>query len=182
MNHFKIVIATTSFILLAFSAILFNSCKKKEIKYNDTTLTRPCENVICLNGGNCSDGICQCPKGYEGDKCQYKWNEKFTGNYNAVDDCAISGTPPYQVVITPDINAAFNINLYNIGVICPAKIIKAEVNPEKTSLLVFNQPICGNNWVSGYGNVNGTFINFYLTTRDTVNHTGKVCSIILSKQ
>ncbi len=181
MKKFYLVVLTTSFVFLTFSMIVFNSCKKKDIKYNDTTLIQPCENVVCLNGGNCVDGHCNCPKGYEGSKCEFRWNEKFSGSYIAVDDCN-QNNPNYHVVLSPDASTPYNVNVYNIGIICPDKIIKAEINPEKTSFIIHNQNVCGNNWVSGYANVNGNFINFYLTTRDTINHTGKVCSIILSRE
>lgn len=44
--------------LLAFS-FSFESCTKN-----------PCDGVICLNGGQCSNGTCQCPSGYSGTQCQ----------------------------------------------------------------------------------------------------------------
>ncbi|HMN32529.1 MAG TPA: calcium-binding EGF-like domain-containing protein [Chitinophagaceae bacterium] len=181
MKKIQLVLYTSSFILLSFFMIVMNACKKKEIKYNDTTLIRPCENVVCLNGGNCVDGQCNCPKGYEGTKCEVKWNQKFSGSFIAVDDCNMAN-PNYHVVLSPDAGTPYIVNIYNLGIFCPNKIIKAEVNPEKTSFIIHNQNTCGNNWISGYANVNGNFINFYLNTRDSVQHTGNVCSIIISKE
>jgi hypothetical protein len=37
----------------------------------------PCDTVTCLNGGTCVDGVCHCPAGYTGNRCQ-----------TAVDPCA----------------------------------------------------------------------------------------------
>lgn len=181
MKHIKIAILTSCIVLFSFISIIFNSCKKDDIKYNDTTLIRPCDGVICFNGASCSDGVCVCPKGFEGDKCQIKWSDKFTGSYNATDDCNIGGNPTYSVNITTHPDFAYKMKLYNLGIICPAKIIEAEVNPEKTSFFIPLQNTCGNNYINGYGNINGEFINIYITSRDTITHTGKQCSIILAK-
>tara|TARA_B100000963_G_scaffold302195_1_gene275035 strand:- start:170 stop:838 length:669 start_codon:yes stop_codon:yes gene_type:complete len=45
--------------LLVFALLQLNSCKKD-----------PCETVICLNGGVCNDGLCDCPDGYSGTQCE----------------------------------------------------------------------------------------------------------------
>lgn len=29
----------------------------------------PCEGIICINGGTCVNGICECPEGFEGADC-----------------------------------------------------------------------------------------------------------------
>ena len=53
-------IVTTLLTLLAFGAIVYNtSCKKDQ-----------CSQVTCFNGGNCQNGYCTCPYGYEGDHCE----------------------------------------------------------------------------------------------------------------
>ncbi len=180
MKKIKIVFTTSCIVLFAFLCIVLNSCKKKAIEYNETTLIRPCDGVVCFNGASCLDGLCVCPKGYEGNKCEIKWSDKFTGSYNATDDCNTGGVV-YNVNITPNPDYAYKMRLYNLGVICPAKTVDAEINPEKTSFLIPLQNTCGNIYLSGYGNANGDFINIYLTSRDTVLHTGKQCSIILAK-
>jgi hypothetical protein len=45
--------------MLVFALLQLNSCKKD-----------PCETVICLNGGICDDGLCDCPDGYSGTQCE----------------------------------------------------------------------------------------------------------------
>ncbi len=47
-------------ILLAFIAVCFTSCEEN-----------PCEDVFCLNGGDCFEGECKCPSGYSGKNCDY---------------------------------------------------------------------------------------------------------------
>lgn len=44
----------------SLSLLTFQNCNKAD----------PCEGVICLNGGICVDGFCDCPQGYTGDNCQ----------------------------------------------------------------------------------------------------------------
>ncbi|HLG35835.1 MAG TPA: calcium-binding EGF-like domain-containing protein, partial [Bacteroidia bacterium] len=50
-------------LLLTLSVILlsFSTCKKDS--------KDPCENIHCLNGGSCANGICNCPPGYTGSDC-----------------------------------------------------------------------------------------------------------------
>lgn len=57
MIHMKAKI----FNLLVLVAVLtgFSACN------ND-----PCEDKVCLNGGNCVEGICNCPTGFTGPSCE----------------------------------------------------------------------------------------------------------------
>ncbi len=50
------------FLAGIFPLLLLNlySCSEKS----------SCENTMCLNGGICLDGTCDCPKGFEGTHCQ----------------------------------------------------------------------------------------------------------------
>jgi hypothetical protein len=48
-----------------FSLLLSNGCKKKK---SEPTVD-PCANTVCLNGGTCNDGSCNCPPGYTGADC-----------------------------------------------------------------------------------------------------------------
>ena len=40
--------------------LFFLSCTKDD----------PCMNMVCLNGGACTSGVCECPPGYTGTNCQ----------------------------------------------------------------------------------------------------------------
>lgn len=180
MKNNKLILYTTLFVTAVFSVTLFYSCKKKDIKYNDTTLIRPCENVVCLNGGACSDGQCICAVGFEGLKCESKWSDKFTAFYNTTNDCDL-GAPSFLVSIVPNPDFAYKMRINNMLSVCPGKMIDAVINPEKNSFSIPLQNPCGNYYINGYGNRNNDFINIYINTRDTVTHTGTQCSYVLSK-
>ncbi len=49
---------TLTTIALLFS-LLFLTCQKDG----------PCENITCLNGGTCANGLCNCEEGYTGSDC-----------------------------------------------------------------------------------------------------------------
>lgn len=165
-----------------FVVTLFVACKKKDIEYNDTTNIRPCENVICLNGGTCTDGVCNCAVGYEGTNCNKKWSDRFVGNYKATDECYTGSNEYYMVNILPFPNYASKINIQNLGTACPGQILEASINPERTAFKIPMQQICGNTYVGGEGSINGDYINIYLEQRDTMLHTSNNCSIVLDKQ
>ncbi len=53
--------ALTILSFALFISIVFYGCKNEP---------DPCENLLCLNGGNCVDGLCDCPTGYGGLQCE----------------------------------------------------------------------------------------------------------------
>jgi hypothetical protein len=70
------------FGLLAVTAVAFTSCKDE------------CKDVTCSNGGTCTEGICDCPSGYEGTNCETSWSSAFAGNYNVAESYTITGQAP----------------------------------------------------------------------------------------
>ena len=49
----------TALLLSFFLILFFFACKKD-----------PCKGILCLNGGSCADGLCNCPPGFTGVNCQ----------------------------------------------------------------------------------------------------------------
>jgi hypothetical protein len=180
-NRFQLIASTITCVVLVFCITLIFSCKKdSKIAYNSTTTNQPCAKITCLNGGTCLNGICQCAVGFEGTNCNTAWSKKFTGYYLVNDNC-YTGSATKYVDITDDATRPEIIKFNNMGILCPTSIIEATIGPEKTTFNIPIQNVCGNNYMSGNGNINGKIINIYLHNRDTVLHTTTNCTLVLSK-
>jgi hypothetical protein len=61
-----------------------------------------CKDVVCANGGNCTEGTCNCASGFEGTLCATKSNEKFVNaaGWKVVEDGTLSASSNYTVLIT----------------------------------------------------------------------------------
>lgn len=58
MQKAKLLLLTAISTVAIFSVVLYSSCRN------------PCKNVVCLNGGACSQGNCLCQTGYVGPRCE----------------------------------------------------------------------------------------------------------------
>ncbi|MNX97878.1 hypothetical protein D3C86_1302610 [compost metagenome] len=100
----------------------------------------PCTTLLCQNGGSCTDGLCQCPTGYEGAECEIKTASRFVGKYRGTTRC------------THD-NVVFPITADSVE-------IKLVQDPNKISLVMY----AGNTSIAGFegtaDNPNTTFNTF----------------------
>ena len=103
MRKLKSILLASILTIGAFSATLITSCNQDE-----------CKDIVCANGGTCSNGNCACPSGYEGAQCQTLSRTKFIGVYSGTETCTV-GSDSYSITITAHSdNLKFNIqNLYN---------------------------------------------------------------------
>lgn len=99
MKSFKNILFSAFLTLGAFGAVTYTSCNKDE-----------CKDVVCQNGGTCSNGNCACPAGFEGNLCQDKTNVKYAGTYTAVDNIG-----SYIVTITADPSNPTKVLVKNLG-------------------------------------------------------------------
>jgi len=60
---------------MAVGLLILNGCD------ND-----PCDDVVCMNGGNCISGTCECPEGWIGDFCETQLPQKLLITKIRVDD------------------------------------------------------------------------------------------------
>ncbi len=100
MNYRKISLQIVSAFLVVVFAFILTSCTHDK-----------CSNVICLNGGYCTSGICYCPVGYEGPQCQTRsvacFQGMYVGYYNCDNDAPLIDT----TWVTPD---PIKINYVNL--------------------------------------------------------------------
>lgn len=120
------ILITIIATLLSFVSVAYISCSKAP-----DLSPYSCENHVCLNGGYCYRGACQCPVGYEDTGCGTKWNAKFVGNYGVNQVVTgsdstgpVSGPTDYSATIvagsTPNsfIINHFNNSSYFVNVVC----------------------------------------------------------------
>jgi hypothetical protein len=89
MNAIKSIAITALVTIGAFTAVTYTACNKDK-----------CKDVVCQNGGTCSDGNCNCLAGYEGDRCQTLSVTKFVKVWNASDQIGTTNLV-YTVSIVP---------------------------------------------------------------------------------
>lgn len=79
----------------------------------------PCDLALCVNADTCivnSDGTarCICEDGWEGDRCDARYAEKYVGSFQAVDQCpSIGNSYVINVEEGPRQNAITIINFNN---------------------------------------------------------------------
>jgi hypothetical protein len=79
----------TAFVVTAgFSAVTYTSCSEDK-----------CKAIVCANGSACSDGICICPSGYEGPRCETVNRDRFKGIWNVHEDGSYSDEANYPVTV-----------------------------------------------------------------------------------
>ena len=93
-------------LVLAFSAVTYNSCKRDK-----------CNAIRCAYGGVCKDGNCICQSGYEGSQCQTITRDKFLGIWSVSEHSSMTHTDRnYSINIAEGANitdVAIH-NFYNI--------------------------------------------------------------------
>lgn len=71
MKNLKSILVASFLTVGAFTGTLFTACNPDA-----------CKDVVCANGGTCTDGTCNCPSGYEGTLCDVQSLSKFLGSNN----------------------------------------------------------------------------------------------------
>ncbi len=126
MKIWKTTLLTGILFTAVISAIFYTSCTQDA-----------CNNVNCLNGGSCGNGVCRCPSGYEGPQCQTLSTARFLGGYAGYTSC----NNTQQVIDSAFITAGDAINTVNVKMnsISP-KILQGYVNNNEStySIVVTN--------------------------------------------
>lgn len=79
--------------LTAFTAVTVSSCNEDK-----------CKAIVCAYGGVCSDGMCLCLSGYEGNQCETITRTRYLGVWNVTEDGTYSNATQYPLSIegSPD--------------------------------------------------------------------------------
>ncbi len=83
MKHTRLTFITAIVMATISGIVIFSSCSKTS-----------CSNIICQNGGTCSDGKCSCPTGYSGSLCQTRAKSaiQYVNNTFTPITIAVNGT------------------------------------------------------------------------------------------
>ena len=106
MKNLKSILLASILTVGTFSATIFTSCNPDA-----------CKDVVCANGGTCTDGNCACPAGYIGTLCDTKANSTFVGTWSAKEKLngASTWATAYTVVVTADGSSPGTFYLQNYG-------------------------------------------------------------------
>lgn len=132
MKKIKTLAFTGLLTLGVFSMVAYTSCSKNKDK---------CKEVVCSNGGACVDGACECALGYEGANCETNSVAKFTGVYNALDNCPLGSRTgddlEYVLTISPLNTDATKVKVS--GVAATDNIVTAVVSADGKELTIDDQ-------------------------------------------
>lgn len=160
MKKLKTILLASVATIGIFSSVVFSSCNPD-----------PCKDIVCANGGTCTDGTCACPAGYEGTLCETLSRDKFIGVYSGNETCTL-GTDTYSITITANSDKVkFNIqNLYN-------QSFTAIASASSNSFSIPSQTVGSGVTAVGSGNITGNTITITYTiidgtTSNTCTFTG----------
>lgn len=138
-----------------------------------------CKDVVCNNGGVCTDGSCECVSGYEGTDCSTLSATKFLGTNNASATYAFNdasnascGTYTGNMSIALSSTDDTKLIITNLGGFGSSTTVTATV--DGTTLTIATQQIQGAsaNTISG----TGTYSNGVITGSYTNNDGSSTCT------
>ncbi|PQJ09185.1 hypothetical protein CJD36_020580 [Flavipsychrobacter stenotrophus] len=136
--------------LTAFSAVLYTSCGKTP-SGNDND----CQAIACAHGGNCTNGKCVCPSGYEGNNCEITTRARYLGGWKVAEKGTTTPAREYQVAIETSNIDAYHVTLKNVYNYFKAPISAYVI---KDTIFIPNQQLEGK-VIFGRGYIHTTNIN-----------------------
>ena len=173
MKNLKSILLASFITIGTFSAVVFSSCNPDA-----------CKDVVCANGGTCTDGNCNCPAGFEGTLCETQSLSKFLGSnngsaiYNFDDNSADTSCGHYTGTFTMSRSNADTTRLIltNFGGFGTTTSVYGTVNGNVLTIPL--QTISGatGNTVSG----NGTYNNGVITGSYSNNDGSSNCTYAIT--
>ncbi|MCS6991649.1 MAG: calcium-binding EGF-like domain-containing protein [Chitinophagales bacterium] len=148
--------------------LLFNACEQD-----------PCKDVVCLNGGTCEDGDCNCPIGYEGDDCGVRTADKYVGTWSAAEVCD-SGIYNYVATISASSTEVTSILISNFGGFGSSVVVKGTI-VDPNSFTIPSQAF-GNVAFSGNGTLSADGLTINITYIASDGTTSDNCQATYTKQ
>lgn len=163
--------------LLLFCGLVFFSCAKD-----------PCEEVSCQNGGNCIDGICECPDGFEGPFCEILDSQQHYGSYSADYQGCVSTSAGHRVLLKQVDSSATQLLIQQLGdYACPDDTLQFLARLTGNSVSIDSQVVdCGPivYTFNGSGNFNSAgqlTLNFSVSYSDGMNERTDNCTAKLER-
>ncbi|MBA2422488.1 MAG: calcium-binding EGF-like domain-containing protein [Chitinophagales bacterium] len=165
MKKISILGASLLSMIALVTVMFFHSCTKDD-----------CKDVVCLNGGTCVSGTCECPTGYEGSDCTTEERTEFLGTYTVVEDCSASNSTSYVVSII----AGTNISEVLISNMWDAFVAPVVATINGNTISIANQEPDGDGFsVQGSGTITGNIITMNYTVTDGSNGSQDNCTTSL---
>lgn len=163
MKTFKYILITTLCFLGLSGAVFVTSCE-----------VDPCSELSCKNGGNCINGLCSCPAGYEGAECEFKSADRFLGKYAGLSRCgiypAVEDTATIVLISYPD-QVEVQIGLGNTS------ILKSQ-GTARTPYIIFPVYEDGGVKVTTTAVIDNKQLTFYKETLNKTTGGRDVCEFI----
>jgi hypothetical protein len=163
MKNLKSILLASFLTIGAFSTTIFTSCDPDA-----------CKDVVCQNGGTCTDGLCACPTGYEGTNCETLSRTKFLGVFTGAETCTV-GSDNYSITCTANSDdTKFKIqNLYNDN------SLTAIASASGNAFTIPSQTVASGVTALGSGTITGNTITITYTVTNSM--TSNTCTFIGTK-
>lgn len=140
-----------------------------------------CDGQVCLNGGTCNDGLCECagryggencdtfcPVGYEGNNCEIQNRTKFVKQWSAHTRSSAGADVKHALNISP----AGSISTVYISNIASQAFTVTGTISGRTTMDIYQQNATGNytGKVSGSGYIQNNKLAINLTMENGVNY------------
>lgn len=121
--------------LLLLMWLLYPGCKRDA-----------CAEIACENGGICvEEGLCECPEGFSGDRCEVFDYSQFLGTYRVAYSGCFTTTPNHTVAIEQVSADSRDVYLYRLGdYACPSGELRLLASLSNNALIMDEQTVdCG---------------------------------------
>lgn len=101
MKFWKPFLLTTALLTAIISTAVLTSCERNS-----------CDGIDCYNGGSCGHGLCNCPSGWEGVRCETPKRARYLGVYGGFTQCNNGAMTIDTVTIFPANRGLLSVDIY----------------------------------------------------------------------